>query len=139
VLDDQPCSCGRGLPLLKEIHGRTTDFVIAADGTAMHGLALIYVLRAIHGIAAFKIVQESLHLTRVLIIPGDGLPADAEATIRREFRKRLGEEVQVVVDRVTAIAPEASGKHRYVISKIETMNDSRRTDASAALAAGEIS
>src|SRR5207253_2509642 len=27
VLDRQLCACGRGLPLLKEIQGRTTDFV----------------------------------------------------------------------------------------------------------------
>src|SRR5690606_8217901 len=44
VMDDQPCSCGRGLPLLKEIQGRSTDFVVAADGTVMHGLALVYVV-----------------------------------------------------------------------------------------------
>jgi phenylacetate-CoA ligase len=45
VLDDARCACGRGLPMLKEIQGRSTDFVVAADGTVMHGLALIYVLR----------------------------------------------------------------------------------------------
>ena len=27
VLDDKLCSCGRTLPLLKEIQGRSTDFV----------------------------------------------------------------------------------------------------------------
>src|SRR5208282_1388559 len=29
VVDTSHCACGRGLPLLKEIQGRTTDFVIA--------------------------------------------------------------------------------------------------------------
>ena len=52
--------CGRGLPLLKEIQGRTTDFVVAADGTVMHGLALVYVMRDLPSVKAFKIVQESL-------------------------------------------------------------------------------
>ena len=49
MIDDMPCPCGRGLPLLKEIQGRTTDFVVAADGTLMHGLALIYVIRDLPG------------------------------------------------------------------------------------------
>lgn len=31
-LTDAQCSCGRGLPLLKEIQGRTTDFIVAQDG-----------------------------------------------------------------------------------------------------------
>ncbi|HET9663825.1 MAG TPA: AMP-binding protein, partial [Burkholderiales bacterium] len=47
VLSAQRCVCGRGLPLLQEIQGRTTDFVVAQDGTVMHGLALIYVVREI--------------------------------------------------------------------------------------------
>ncbi len=72
VLDTKPCACGRGLPLLKEIQGRTTDFVVARDGTVMHGLALVYVIRDLPGIAAFKIVQESLDLTKVMVVSGPG-------------------------------------------------------------------
>ncbi|MEO8346689.1 MAG: phenylacetate--CoA ligase family protein, partial [Betaproteobacteria bacterium] len=59
VLDTRGCSCGRGLPLLQEIQGRATDFVVAADGTVMHGLALVYVIRDLEGVASFKIIQET--------------------------------------------------------------------------------
>ena len=38
----------------KEIQGRTTDFVVAADGTVMHGLALVYPIRELPGIEAFR-------------------------------------------------------------------------------------
>ena len=38
ALSARLCGCGRGLPVLEEIQGRTTDFVVAADGTVMHGL-----------------------------------------------------------------------------------------------------
>ena len=70
---DKSCACGRGLPVIEEIQGRSTDFVVAADGTVMHGLALIYTLRDITGMKAFKIIQETLELTRVLIVPGANL------------------------------------------------------------------
>jgi hypothetical protein len=39
ALDDRACPCGRGLPMLREIQGRSTDFVVAENGTVMHGLA----------------------------------------------------------------------------------------------------
>ena len=68
ALDTQPCSCGRGLPILKDIEGRSTDFVVAADGTMMHGLALIYILRELEGIEEFKIIQETKHHTRVQLV-----------------------------------------------------------------------
>ena len=116
VLDDGPCSCGRGLPLLREIQGRTTDFVVAADGTRVHGLALIYVLREETAIRAFRIEQESRRHTRVKLVAdaetGDGL----EERIRSGFRQRLGEDVEVSIERVAEIPPERSGKYRYVIS-----------------------
>ena len=54
VMDDRRCACGRGLPMLRELQGRTTDFVIAADGTVLHGLSLIYIVRDLPGIHAFR-------------------------------------------------------------------------------------
>ena len=119
VMSTERCACGRGLPMLAEIQGRSTDFVVAQDGTVMHGLALIYTLRDIERIGAFKIVQESRELTRVMLVPEGGLDFDAARTrIEREFRGRLGAGVQVAVEQVATIAPEASGKFRYVVSKV---------------------
>jgi len=119
VLGAETCACGRGLPLLKEIQGRTTDFIVAADGTVLHGLALIYVLRDLEGVQEFKITQESLELTRVEIVTGEGYQADAESAIRTEFKKRLGSGVEIAIEYQDRIASEKSGKFRYVISKVE--------------------
>ncbi len=118
VLDDKLCSCGRGLPLLKEIQGRSTDFVVAADGTVMHGLALVYILRDLPGMQSFKVVQESLSLTRVLIVVSDAFTPESSQLIVDGFKKRLGDSVQVVVDRVNAIPAEKSGKFRYIVSHV---------------------
>ena len=35
------------------------------------------------------------------------------------MRQRLGAAVQVIVEQVAAIAPEASGKFRYVVSRVD--------------------
>jgi phenylacetate-CoA ligase len=118
VLDDRMCPCGRGLPMIRELQGRSTDFVVARDGTVMHGLALIYVLRELPGVAGFKIVQESLSLTRILVVPGDGYTDETTARIRAGIAKRLGPDVEVQVELVSEIAPERSGKYRYVMSRV---------------------
>ena len=118
VLDDAPCACGRGLPLLKEIQGRSTDFVVAADGTVMHGLSLIYVVRDLPGVRAFKVVQESLALTRVYLVTGEGFDPAAVGTIEQGFRRRLGEGVTVQVEQVAEIPAERSGKFRYIVSHV---------------------
>jgi len=118
VIGVKLCSCGRGLPILKEIQGRSTDFVVARDGKVMHGLALIYVLRDLPWISKFKIIQENLDLTRVLIVANTRLEPQDSENIKAAFRSRLGQEVNIVVEEVTEIPAERSGKFRYVVSKI---------------------
>ncbi len=117
VLDEGICECARGLPLIKEIQGRTTDFVVARDGTVMHGLALVYVVRDLPGIAKFKIVQESVDHTRVLLVVDADFDRAIAQKIRTGMAQRLGSGVRIEVEFVDDIPPEASGKYRYVISK----------------------
>ncbi len=118
VAGSERCACGRGLPTLSEIQGRSTDFVVAADGTVMHGLALIYVLRELSGIESFKIVQHERVRVSVQIVPGSGFDPGCEARIVEGFQRRLGATVSVRVERVAAIAPDKSGKFRYVVSHV---------------------
>ena len=117
-LSTEKCPCGRGLPLLKEIQGRSTDFVVAADGTVMHGLALIYILRDLPSIKAFKIIQESLMDTRVQVVTTPQYSAADDRKIREGLQSRLGLEVNIHIEALTEIPPEKSGKHRYVVSHI---------------------
>jgi len=118
VLDDQPCHCGRGLPLLKEIQGRTTDFLVAQDGTVMHGLALIYILRDLPGVRQFKIIQESRDQTRIQLVTDDALTDALTGKIVSGVKQRLGNGVAVQIERLSEIRKEASGKFRYVVSHV---------------------
>ena len=122
VLDDRPCTCGRGLPLLKEVQGRTTDFVVASDGTIMHGLALIYVIRDIPGVENFRIVQESLQETHVQLVTNSSFVDEGVRSIEQGLKRRLGQNVKVSIERVAHIPREASGKYRYVASRVAAVN-----------------
>ena len=125
TLDETPCACGRGLPKLVDIQGRSTDFVVAADGTVMHGLALIYVLRELPGIAQFRIVQESRLLTRVELVRAADFRENTLDDITEGFRARLGQEVEIEVVSKPALSNEASGQFRYVQSKVVSLNDTQ--------------
>jgi phenylacetate-CoA ligase len=82
----------------------------------MHGLALIYILRDLPEIAAFKIVQESRQRVSVQVVSAAPIAEATEARIRKGFLARLGGGVDVVIERVESIPPERSGKYRYVVS-----------------------
>lgn len=116
-LSTESCPCGRHLPMLESIEGRTTDFVIAADGTTLHALSLIYVLRELPSVTEFKIIQESRLHTRVLLVTDDNYSDACQSFIRNNFRKRLGD-IQLDIEQVEQIAREKSGKFKYVESKV---------------------
>ncbi len=118
AIDGKPCPCGRGLPLLKEIQGRTTDFVVAQDGTVMHGLALIYILRDLPGMKQFRIIQESPDLVRIQMATDPTFDEASCAAIESGMKKRLGQGVTVKLERMAEVPKEASGKFRYVVSRI---------------------
>ena len=129
VLRPDGCACGRGLPMLDKIQGRTTDFVITMDNTVMHGLALIYVIRDLPEIESFKIVQESTQLTRVLIVPSPRFEQRIADAIVEGFKRRLGRDVDVRIERVAVIPAEPSGKRRYVVSHARRPDTVQREEA----------
>ncbi len=118
-VSDAVCSCGRGLPLLEEIEGRTTDFIVAKDGTVMHALALIYVLREVVGIDEFKVIQETVDKVSIDLVINSDFKSSGLDVIRAGLVRRLGN-TEVKIRQVSEIAREASGKYRYVVSKLDT-------------------
>ncbi len=118
VLSDDICSCGRGLPLLKNIEGRTTDFVVTPEGKIMHGLSLIYVLRELRGIKEFKIIQEEPDHFIVDIVRDADFKIENETLIRSGFQKRIGTDIIIDFNYLPKINAEKSGKFRYVVSKV---------------------
>ncbi len=117
-MSPEPDRDGRGLHVIAEVLGRQTDFLVRADGTIMHALAGIYVLRAVEGVGEFKIVQHDTRNLEVLVVPNPRWQTGMTAAIVAGLQQRLGEDVRVEVRLVDDIPPEASGKHRYVVSRV---------------------
>ena len=113
-----PATGGQGLHVIAEVTGRQTDFVVAADGRVMHALAVIYVLRAVPGIAQFKCIQHTPDRMEVQVVPAAGWGDAARAAVTAGLRARLGEALRVELNELEDISPEASGKHRYVVSHV---------------------
>ncbi len=120
----EACKAGRGLQVIDEVVGRSTDFIVAADGTIMHALAVIYVLRAIEGMGEFKIIQHSTTELEVQFVPAEAhtdnlhWQKEAEQAITSQLKQRLGQNTQIILHKMKKIPPEKSGKHRYVVSHV---------------------
>jgi phenylacetate-CoA ligase len=117
-LDPTPCRCGRGLPRLRAVEGRRTDFLVTPSGRVLHALSAIYILRELPTVREFRIVQEAVDHLVVHMVPTRPLVSAEETDIRTQFAAVFGPEMRVDVLQSDALPRSASGKFRYVESKI---------------------
>lgn len=111
----EPCSCGRSLPVVKEIVGRIEDVIVGPDGREMVRFHGIFVDQP--HIVEGQIIQEALDRIRVKVVPANGFGAEDEANIAGRIRQRLGD-VQVILETVTEIPRTKSGKFKAVVSML---------------------
>lgn len=112
------CPCGRPYGLLEDVEGRVIDLLRRRDGGYVHGMALFRLFRGDDAVKSFQVVQESLDLVEVKVVPvGPGRLPDLDA-IRAGIRGALDDRVEVRMQVCEAIPPAPSGKHRFTISKV---------------------
>lgn len=112
------CSCGRGLPLMDMVVGRSADFLVRKDGSRVAGVSLIEnTLTKIPGIDQMQIIQESRDLIVLNVVAGkDYSPQTYERLISYFQQEFPGMQVEMTLQEY--ISPEASGKYRFSINKI---------------------
>jgi len=114
---DQSCPCQRGLPLLAEVRGRTTDFIVLPDGCKISGPALTLVVADMPDVRQVQFVKLASGSVRLRVVPGNGY---SDAT-KAELHKRLGLYLQgsalMEIEEVPSIASERSGKYRFVVNE----------------------
>jgi phenylacetate-CoA ligase len=111
------CACGRELPVLERVEGRSDDVLYTPDGRSVGRLDPVF--KAGLPVREAQIVQERLDRVRVRVVPADGYrPRHGESIVDR-VRARMGL-VTVLVEEVEAIPRTANGKFRAVISELTT-------------------
>jgi phenylacetate-CoA ligase len=125
----ESCDCGRTLPILSHIEGRTNDLIIARDGRRVYWLNPILYGLPIH---QAQIIQETLERLRIRYVPAPGFTAAAEREITHRLHQRLGD-VDVVFESLESIPREANGKFKAVRCDLSAAERERAgLDAAAA-------
>ena len=108
------CPCGRTLPLIEAIEGRTSDLLVTSDGRRIFWMnPVLYGLPVRQG----QIVQESVHRIRVRFIPTPAFTEGAGRTLVARIRDRLGD-VEVVLEPVAELPRTAAGKVRAIVADV---------------------
>jgi len=122
AMSGDDCPCGRGLPLLTKLSGRTSDIIYTMSGKSVPGTSLIHVFREPMGVAQFQMVQENYNAVTVKIVMDKEYPeehlVEISGRIVRKYRDVLGEDMDIRVEVVDHIPQTIDGKRRVIISKV---------------------
>jgi phenylacetate-CoA ligase len=120
ALSPEPCPCGRTLPTLIQMDGRTDDLVRLTNGEAVHESVLLSKLYSVEGVVQLQVVQESLtRFTIRLVCRPSGDINRVKRDLKNTFLAVIGggEETVVTIEPVKIIPAEKSGKIKSVISQ----------------------
>ena len=109
------CACGRTLPTLGPVNGRSNDLILTNDGREL------YILDSLYNdlpIVEAQLIQLDLNKFEVNAVPDEGY---SHQTVEKEIYSRLAQylgEVNIKVNQVEEIQRDESGKFRSFISLI---------------------
>jgi phenylacetate-CoA ligase len=115
LAQNQSCKCGRNMPVVAAIVGRSEDIITGPDGRKMvrfHGI-FIDLPNVLEG----QIIQENQTDYQINISTVNGITAQEKQTIIERMQSQLGE-VNVSIHTMHTIPRGSNGKFKAVISKL---------------------
>jgi phenylacetate-CoA ligase len=105
-----PCSCGRGLPVLKRILGRTRDMIVYPDGRKAWALIGEFNYTNIPVLQQFQVVQHATDDVEFKVVAERELTQDEQAQLLAWFHERAGHPFPVRFTYQAEIPRSAGGK-----------------------------
>jgi phenylacetate-CoA ligase len=122
VFSENLCECGRTLPLIEKIEGRTDDVLLTADGRSVGRLDPVF--KNDLPILEVQIIQETLERIRVKFVPAIDYEASAGRELTARLKERMGD-VEIVLESVIRIPRTDRGKFRAVVCQLPAQERAR--------------
>lgn len=119
VPTDDECPCDRGLPLMKSIEGRISNYVKLHDDRFIPPLSFLD-LDEVSGIRKFQIVQMNENHLQVKLVPNNTYTNETSTQVLCIIRSIVGNEVEVNIDLLEDIPRESTGKYMTVKSLMKS-------------------
>jgi len=113
------CSCGRNLPRLGKIFGRTTDFLYSPEGKMISGVSILdtFVIH-IPGIRQVQIIQNKINELNINVVKDEKFTEHSLETLADNVATIFGPEMKFNVKYIEEISKTMQGKYRFTICNL---------------------
>lgn len=111
-----PCSCGRGLPLLRSVDGRVLDLIETVDGRQVPGAFFAYVMLDWPDVVQWQVVQIAIDCVQFRLLVRTPLTQEQRDKLTAKVQSNVGTSMKVDIVEVDTIPLTAAGKRRLTIS-----------------------
>lgn len=115
---DEKCACGRGLPLMKIVGGRSRDFLVTKRGLVAVSSDTTKALGKDLKIDGIQFCQEDLNSILVKVIRRNDYTEEDEILLMKSLNELFKGEFKIDLEYVQDIPRTSLGKYRFVVSKI---------------------
>lgn len=111
-----PCSCGRGLPLLASVDGRVLDLIETPDGRHVPGEFFVYAMLDWADVKQWQVVQTAPDCVQFRLVVPTPWTQERRDKLTAKVQATAGAAMRVEIVEVERIPTTASGKRRLTIS-----------------------
>jgi phenylacetate-CoA ligase len=108
------CPCGRSLPLIGNIQGRTSDFLRLPNGRMIAGPSLALLAADMRDVRQVQFIQPDPKHVTLKVVAGTGYNPNTEQELRRRMQPYLEDVSSLTIVTADSIPSEPSGKYRFV-------------------------
>lgn len=113
---EKECKCGRGLPCLNHVTGRTVNIFKRKDGAKIDGEYFTHLFYGVPQVEKFQVIQNDYEEISINLQVKESLDNKVEQEIKSNIRVVMGETCNITINYVDKVLPTKSGKYLYTIS-----------------------
>lgn len=119
IVTQKQCSCGRGLPLLKEVIGRSFEIIEFPNGNKVGGTFWTILLKTQPGIKNLQVIQKALDHIQINYVPENKNAMINFDNFIEKIHEFSGPDLKVKFNEVPEIPLTKGGKFRFVIKETD--------------------
>ncbi len=119
AVENRPCPCGRGLPLIGTIEGRTQSIILGMQGQYVPSSFFLHLIKEYdYAIRQFQVEQRERGALTLRLVKTNRFTQDVLVEVLTIFRQHLGSDMKIDVVFVDVIPLSRTGKVQACISRL---------------------